>query len=76
MPGQTLKSSLPNAGQNTKTTLRQEEYLSESGKSLNILIPDYEFDGGEETDVIFISKSAYLKDKKKNSKDKPTHVKQ
>jgi hypothetical protein len=42
----------------------------------NILIPDYEFDGGEETDVIFISKSAYLKDKKKNSKDKPTHVKQ
>jgi hypothetical protein len=60
---QALKSSLPDAGQNTKTALSQEEFMSKSEESLTILIPDYEFDDGKETDVIFISKSAYLKNK-------------
>ena len=62
---QALKSSLPNAGQNTKTALNQEEFRRKSVESLIIPIPDYEFDDGKETDVIFISKSAYLKDKDK-----------
>jgi hypothetical protein len=46
----------------------KKTHQGESSELLTIVIPDYEFDDGKESDVIFISKSAYLKSKEKRKR--------